>query len=110
MSTLSELLAQRSQLDQQIAQVRAEAREAALQEIREIMQRLRLTTSDLGAGAGSAGAARGAGRKRGPGMVSKVAPKYRDPETGATWSGRGLKPKWVQAKLASGKTLQDLAI
>lgn len=26
---------------------------------------------------------------------SKVAAKYRDPETGATWSGRGKAPKWI---------------
>ena len=33
---------------------------------------------------------------------------YRDKETGQTWTGRGLKPKWVQAALDSGKTLDDL--
>ena len=27
---------------------------------------------------------------------SKVAPKYRDPATGATWTGRGKAPKWIQ--------------
>jgi len=34
---------------------------------------------------------------------------YRDPESGQTWSGRGLKPKWLAAALASGKTLADFA-
>jgi DNA-binding protein H-NS len=24
-----------------------------------------------------------------------VAPKYRDPESGSTWSGRGKPPKWI---------------
>jgi DNA-binding protein H-NS len=41
---------------------------------------------------------------------ASVAPKYRDPSTGTTWTGRGKKPKWVEAALASGKTLADLAI
>lgn len=41
---------------------------------------------------------------------STVAPKFRDPATGTTWTGRGKKPKWVEAALASGKTLQDIAI
>lgn len=27
---------------------------------------------------------------------SKVAPKYRNPETGATWSGRGKAPLWIK--------------
>jgi DNA-binding protein H-NS len=26
----------------------------------------------------------------------KVAPKYRDPATGQTWTGRGKAPKWIQ--------------
>jgi len=28
----------------------------------------------------------------------KVAPKYRDPVTGTTWSGRGRSPTWMQGK------------
>ncbi len=40
-----------------------------------------------------------------------VAPKYRDPETGKTWSGRGRKPTWfIEAIEQGGKTLEDLAV
>ncbi|MFC5738910.1 H-NS family nucleoid-associated regulatory protein [Sinirhodobacter huangdaonensis] len=40
-----------------------------------------------------------------------VAPKYANPENPAeTWTGRGRKPKWVEAALAAGKSLEDLAI
>ena len=28
----------------------------------------------------------------------KVAAKYRDPATGATWTGRGVAPKWIAGK------------
>ena len=28
----------------------------------------------------------------------KVAAKYRDPATGATWSGRGKPPQWIAGK------------
>lgn len=28
----------------------------------------------------------------------KVAAKYRDPETGAEWSGRGMSPLWIRDK------------
>lgn len=28
----------------------------------------------------------------------KVAPKYRDPATGATWTGRGKAPKWIEGR------------
>ena len=36
--------------------------------------------------------------------------KYRNPETGETWSGRGLMPKWLQAATAEGKTLVDFEV
>ena len=39
-----------------------------------------------------------------------VAPKYRDPETGKTWAGRGRKPRWMEAALASGRKVEDFAI
>lgn len=53
--------------------------------------------------------------KRGPkaaklGAPSKVAAKYRDKETGATWSARGLKPKWLKAKLDAGSKIEDFAV
>jgi uncharacterized protein DUF6538/H-NS histone family protein len=36
-----------------------------------------------------------------------LPPKYRHPETGATWSGRGSKPAWLQIELRQGKRLKD---
>lgn len=40
-----------------------------------------------------------------------VAPKYANPaDTSETWTGRGRKPKWVEAALSAGKSLDDLAI
>lgn len=42
---------------------------------------------------------------------AKVAPKYRNPDNAdETWSGRGRQPKWMQAALAEGTMLSDLAI
>lgn len=40
--------------------------------------------------------------------VSKV--RYINPETGATWSGIGKRPKWVVEALEEGKTIQDFAV
>jgi DNA-binding protein H-NS len=39
----------------------------------------------------------------------KVAPKYRG-KKGETWSGRGLKPRWLSAAIKSGADLEDFAI
>lgn len=41
---------------------------------------------------------------------SKVPPKYRHPETGQTWSGRGILPKWMTAEIAKGRSREDFAI
>jgi len=50
-------------------------------------------------------ATRRRGGKRGSGTGAKVAPKYRDIATGATWSGRGREPTWLR-----GKNREDFAI
>jgi DNA-binding protein H-NS len=37
--------------------------------------------------------------------------RYRNPDNFSdTWTGRGRKPKWVEALLESGKTLEDIEI
>jgi DNA-binding protein H-NS len=42
---------------------------------------------------------------------AKVAAKYANPaDASQTWTGRGRKPKWVVELMASGKSLEDLAI
>jgi DNA-binding protein H-NS len=64
-------------------------------------------------GASKRGAARtdtGASARRQPrGKRSKVAPKYRSPD-GETWSGRGLKPRWLTALLAEGRKIEEFLI
>ncbi len=50
--------------------------------------------------------------KRGSGLAGrKVPPKYQDPDSPSLkWSGRGRNPKWVDAALARGMTMEDLKI
>jgi DNA-binding protein H-NS len=57
--------------------------------------------------AGGGSRAKGVGR----GVRGPVAPKYRNPDDPSeTWAGRGLKPRWLQAALKSGKKLEDLSV
>ncbi len=37
-------------------------------------------------------------------------PKYRDPETGETWSGRGRLPSWLQKAEGEGKSRDEFLI
>ena len=104
MSNLADLIAQKAALEQQIAEARREARAGAIAQIKALMAEHGLTLADLG---GKAAPAAPAPRSRKGG---KVPPKYRDPATGTTWSGRGLHPKWLRNALASGRKLSDFAI
>jgi DNA-binding protein H-NS len=39
-----------------------------------------------------------------------AAPKYRDPVSGTTWSGRGKVPRWMKHLLEQGATRDDFLI
>ena len=49
------------------------------------------------------------GRHR-PMKGTKVDPKYRDPKTGDTWSGRGMMASWLAAKIKKGARQEDFAV
>lgn len=106
MPTLAELLAQKAELERQIAEQSRAEREQAIAQVRQLMAQHGLTMADIG------GSLRPPPPRpaRGPQAASKVAPKYRHPETGETWSGRGLQPNWLKAALAAGRSLSDFAL
>lgn len=41
---------------------------------------------------------------------TKVAPKYRHPDTGETWSGRGGTASWLAVELKAGKKKEEFLI
>jgi DNA-binding protein H-NS len=84
MSTLAELLAQREAIEQQIDMIRKEERRNAIVDVLQIIKDFELTEQDL------------FGKKKGtPGVLP---PKYRNPETGQTWSGKGRAPNWLEGR------------
>ena len=88
---LEMLIAQQRELQKKIEEMRLNQREDALQDIKVKISNFEFTAAELGFG--------GRGRPAKPGKQrAGVAPKYRDPETGATWSGRGKPPKWIAGK------------
>jgi DNA-binding protein H-NS len=40
----------------------------------------------------------------------QVLPKYRDPMTSETWSGRGKLPRWLVAAMKSGRKIDEFRI
>lgn len=105
MVTVAELLEQKAALEKQIAEVQREERASAIAQIRSLMQQFNLSPADF-AGRGSAPGPKSAGSRAG----GTVAAKYRDPATGKTWSGRGLKPRWLREAIDNGKSLADFAL
>lgn len=106
------------QIQQQIAELQAEAEKLRQQEIEGVVARIRdaiehyqLTPADLGFK--SAGAAARPPRKaKGPRKAAKRATPvvaYRD-EAGHTWAGRGKRPQWLRDALSAGRTLDDFRV
>jgi hypothetical protein len=70
------------------------------------MEKHGLTAADID---GHAGGKRGAKKARAKAVVkaSPAAVKYRDPKSGATWSGHGRTPKWIASAKNRDKFLVD---
>jgi DNA-binding protein H-NS len=86
MSTLQDLIAQREALDKQIAETKKAARNDAIKRCMELVEAYGLKSEDIFGGA------------RKSRSTGKVPPKYRDPATGKTWTGRGVEPAWIKGK------------
>ena len=96
MSKYKELLAQRETLDKAIAEARQTELSDTIGKVRALVAEFGLTSADIF----------GAGKPRTQKASSgKVAPKYKDPATGATWTGRGKAPKWIEGKDRAGFAL-----
>jgi DNA-binding protein H-NS len=119
MSRISELIqqrdalaAQQAALDKALRELQSAERQAAIEKIRALMAENGLTVADLVAGEGRK--AKGRPPKSADGRSANagkpVAAKYRNTATGETWSGRGLKPKWLSAALAGGAKIEDFLI
>jgi DNA-binding protein H-NS len=84
--TYKQLLAEREALEVQIQAVRNAERGAVIEQIQALMEDWEIHVGEL--------VKKRVRVSKGPG----VAPKYRDPDSGATWSGRGKPPLWIAGK------------
>lgn len=103
-TSLKEMMAQKAELEQKIAEATAHGRSEAISQVKTLMEEHGLTSADL--------SGRTPGKKTGPSKSTgaKVAAKYRNQLTSESWSGRGLQPRWLKAALASGKKIEDFAV
>lgn len=115
-TTYQDLLAQKAalekqqaELEKQISETRKAERSGVINQIKSLMAQHEITLADLTTKPGR-GSAKAAGSDTAPEASRKVAPKYRDPASGKTWSGRGLQPTWLKAALESGRKLEEFSV
>lgn len=100
MDELEKIQRQIAELQQKAEQIQKQKKAEVLEEVRAKIKAYGLTARECGFSIDEKPAVKG---QRKP-----VAIKYRSGEH--TWTGRGRKPKWVEAYLANGGKLEDLSV
>ncbi|RQR60063.1 H-NS histone family protein [Burkholderia sp. Bp9002] len=96
MSTFLELKAQLQTLSREAEEAKQRELGTALTMVRDVVRTYGLSPEQINPSWKRVGT----GKRKGP-----VAPKYRNPATGETWSGRGRTPRWM-----SGRSPDDFLI
>ena len=86
MSTLHELKAQKAEIEEKIKAALAFERPAAVDRVKALVHEFALTEAEV------------FGRAAAKREHKPVPAKYRNPESGVTWSGRGKPPTWIAGK------------
>lgn len=84
MATYRDLKAQAEALAEKAEAARLAELHAVLEDVRAKVAEYGITEKDI------------FGRRRGQPAKTPAEAKYRDPKTGATWSGRGRAPSWIK--------------
>jgi len=101
-------------LHKQAQVLQSKQRKPVISSILRSMKEYGITPDEIAAAFGKSGA-----KSRKPsaektvkasGTKKPVAPKYRHPETAATWTGRGKAPLWIVEAEKNGQTRQQFLI
>ena len=109
------------QLRQQIARLETQAKKLeetegtrkrkAVTEVRALMRKLGVELADLQASDSPKTVRAAASKpKREKSARPPVPVKYRNGETGDTWTGRGRTPRWLAALEAAGRTRDEFKV
>ena len=101
-------------LNKQAQLLQSKQRKPVISSIVRSMKEYGITPDEIAAAFGKTGAQ---ARKTSPEKAAKatgakksVAPKYRHPETAATWTGRGKAPLWIVEAEKNGQSRQQFLI
>ena len=87
--TVEELQRQQEEIDRKIQTKKEAEKKAVIDQIVNVVNTYKIPLDELSEALG------GMKTKR---KGVKATQKYQDPETGATWSGRGKEPTWIRDK------------
>ncbi len=90
MKTYQAVRAQIAKLEKEAETLRRQELKNVIAQVREVVAQYGLTAADLGLAGGRGAARAGKARRAGAGVA-----KYRDPNSGQTWTGRGRPPAWI---------------
>lgn len=111
-NALAKINAQIQSLQRRADSLRTNGRASALQKIIRQMRDYQISPEDIQAAYAEKKAVRRQ-RKTAQGRRDSrrvVAPKYRHPESGDTWSGRGRAPRWLAAAEAAGASREQFLV
>ncbi len=83
--SLTELIAQKQAIENQIAEVVKTERKEAISTVKTLMVQFSITADEL---------------TKNVKPTKKVAPKWKDPVSGKEWTGRGRTPLWFNEATA----------
>lgn len=102
--TFEELQAQIAELQARADEIFKAEKNDAVATVRSLIEKFSITAKE--AGFEAAAAATGKQHK-----VRKPAePKFKNPQTGETWSGRGRMPTWLVAAQNEGRNLDEFKL
>lgn len=125
MQTFEQIQQQILDLQKQAEAMRKQAVAAAVKEVKRLVNLYSLGYADIGITVGTSAKKRvptpkaktqksvklgRTAKKTSSDKRAAVAPKYRDNETGQTWTGRGKAPTWLANKMAAGASKESFKI
>jgi len=109
---------QQAKIEKEISKLKKKAealqirrRKPVLTSIVRNMREYAITPEEVAAAFGKTSTkARIGSTKRATSAKQVIAPKYRNPQTGATWTGRGKPPRWLTDAESAGTSRQTFLI
>ncbi len=114
-TSITQLEGRIAKLQLRAARLRAKQKAPVIQAVISAIHDYQITPEDLGISATSRGpwdnmvkaTHQRHGRRR---IYGPVAPKYRHPKTGETWTGRGRTARWLAEEEKKGKNREEFLV